>query len=458
MTMWGGRFAEGPDDLLRELNDSFAVDQALVEEDIAGSIAWVDALKAAEVLTPDQAGSMRGALEDIREDCRTSNLLTEAVRERRHEDVHSFVEAQLVERVGEAGRRLHTGRSRNDQVATDLRLWLRSAFAEVRSGVLALSEAFANRALESAGQAMPGYTHLKRAEPVTFGHWCLAWVEMLRRDIDRFEAAARRADECPLGAGALAGSPVPVNRHEIASALGFAAPCANSIDAVSSRDAVVDWHHATASLMTNLSRFAEDVIVFSSDEFGYLRLPDRMATGSSRMPQKKNPDLLELVRGLAARAIGDLAAILGVLKGIPLSYDKDLQLDKEPLIAQRRVLSVILPALTRLVETIEIDGDRMRAAASEDALVATAVADRMAARGVPFRTAHEEVGRIVAEAERRGVSLREVGPSGSINEDDLSALDVDRALQGKDVFGGTAPARVETAAQAAIARIRSLRS
>lgn len=458
MTMWGGRFDEEPDELLRQLNDSFGVDQSLVEEDISGSMAWARALASAGIYTAGEAAQVVSALEDLRESCRTTELLSRAVAERRHEDVHSFVEAELIARVGDLGRRLHTGRSRNDQVATDLKLWMRGAFRETRESVLSLAGAFARRAAETADVAMPGYTHLKRAEPVTFGHWCLAWVEMLLRDADRFAAAAVRADQCPLGSAALAGSPLPLDRHAIATELGFSAPTANSIDAVSSRDAVVDWHHAVASLMSTLSRFAEDLIILSCDEFAYVALPDRLATGSSRMPQKKNPDLLELVRGLAARAIGDLTSILGVMKGIPLSYDKDLQLDKESLIAQRRMLALVLPALTMLVDTIALDTERMNAGASEDALLATAVADRMAVRGIPFRVAHEEVGRLFVEAERRGVPLREVGATGQITADDLLALTVEGALESKDVFGGTAPARVRQAAAAALARIESLSS
>lgn len=454
--MWGGRFATAPSDLLRALNDSFPIDRELIQEDLDGSIAWVGALREAEIVSSEEQMTIVGALREIARECSETDLLANAVAGRLHEDVHSFVESELVARIGDLGRRLHTGRSRNDQVATDLRLWLKGAFSGVRIHTLQLACALAVKAKSEAGTPMPGYTHLKQAEPVTFGHWCLAWVEMLLRDADRFQRALERADECPLGAGALAGTPLSIDREALAHELGFARATANSIDAVASRDSVIDWHHAAASLLVNLSRLAEDLIVLSSDEFSYVALPDNMATGSSRMPQKKNPDLLELVRALAGRAIGDLASILSVIKGIPLAYDKDLQLDKEALFRQRATLDVVLPALGELVSTLTIDRPRMRNAAGSDLLLATAVADRMAARGVAFRAAHEQVGALVAEAERRQVRLRAMEPVGDITADDLEALDLDRAVEMKDVIGGTAPARVAEAARAALEKIEEL--
>ncbi|HXH39673.1 MAG TPA: argininosuccinate lyase, partial [Thermoanaerobaculia bacterium] len=287
---------------------------------------------------------------------------------------------------------------------------------------------------------MPGYTHSKQAEPITFGHWCLAYVEMLLRDRSRFTAAAARGDECPLGSGALAGTPLPVDRDELARSLGFARATANSIDGVSDRDFAADYLFASSLLLTHLSRLAEDLIFFTSDEAAYAELPDAMATGSSRMPQKKNPDVLELARGYAARGIGELTGFMALLKGLPLAYDKDLQLDKEPLFRTRRVLAVLLPALTELIKGLALDRDRMRSAAGGDALIATAVADALAAAGLPFREAHDQVSRHLADlpslAKQHGVT-------------------VDGMLAKKNAYGGTAPERVREAALAAQESLKS---
>ncbi len=370
-----------------------------------------------------------------------------------HEDVHSFVEARLARRVGALAGKLHTGRSRNDQVAVDLRLYLREAFSEAKAGALAIADALADRASEESGTPMPGYTHLRRAEPITFGHWCLAYVEMLLRDASRLEAAATLSDECPLGSGALSGSPVPVDRSALARALGFARPSANSLDAVSDRDAAADYLYAGALLLSHLSRLAEDVVFFSSDEVGFLSLPDRLSTGSSRMPHKKNPDLLELLRGHAARASGDVAGFLAVLKGLPLAYNKDLQLDKEPVFRLRSTLAAALPAAAELARNLAVDRPRMRAAAADDRFLATELADALAARGVAFRRAHAIVGRQVARAERAGTTLRGLGPSAEVTAADLAALDLGRALARRRVFGGTAPRNVARAAAAARRRI-----
>jgi argininosuccinate lyase len=300
---------------------------------------------------------------------------------------------------------------------------------------------------------MPGYTHLRRAEPVTFGHWCLAYVEMLLRDASRLAAAAELSDECPLGSGALSGSPVAVDRVALAKALGFARPTANSLDAVSDRDAAADYLYAGALVLSHLSRLAEDVIFFSSDEVGFLSLPDRLATGSSRMPHKKNPDLPELLRGHAARAAGDVAGFLALLKGLPLAYDKDLQLDKEPVFRLRETLAAALPAAAELVSGLGLDRRKMRAAASDDRFLATELADALAARGVPFRRAHAIAGRQVARAERAGTTLAGLGPSAEVSSADLAALDLDRSLARRRVLGGTAPVNVARAATAARKRI-----
>jgi argininosuccinate lyase len=331
------------------------------------------------------------------------------------------------------------------------------AFTEGRESILALAEALSVLAVAEAATAMPGYTHLKRAVPITLGHWAHAYAEMLLRDADRFDAARKRADECPLGSGALAGTPVAVDRTVLARSLGFARPTGNSLDAVSDRDGAVEYLFASSLLLSHLSRLAEDLILFSSDEFGFVELPDSLATGSSRMPQKKNPDVLELVRGHAGRAIGELTGLLSLLKGLPLAYDKDLQLDKEPVFRMRETLAAALPVLGALIPSLVVDRARMRAAASDDRLLATELADSIAARGVPFRQAHEIVGHRIAEAIANGKTLAALGASADVTADDLAALDLDKALSKRRNLGGTAPVRVRSAARRTRARCAKAR-
>ena len=421
--LWGGRFEGEPSPLLRRLNDSFAFDRELFDDDVEGSIAWARALADVGVLNDDELDLILGAL--VRIEPPTSGD---------YEDVHSYVEAKLYELIGAGAGKLHTGRSRNDQVATDLKLWLKRACNEALDVVATLIATLATRASEEAATPMPGYTHSKQAEPITFGHWCLAYVEMLRRDRARFTSAAERGDECPLGSGALAGTPLSIDRDELARSLSFARATANSIDGVSDRDFAAEYLFVSAMLLTHLSRLAEDLIFFTSDEAAYAELPDAMATGSSRMPQKKNPDVLELARGYAARSIGELTGFIALLKGLPLAYDKDLQLDKEPLFRTRAVIASLLPALNELIAGLSLDRDRMRTAAGGDALIATAVADALAATGMPFREAHDQVSRNLANlpslAKQHGVTL-------------------DGMLAKKNSYGGTAPDRVRAAAAAA---------
>ena len=417
-TMWGGRFAEGPSALLRALNDSFAFDRELLAEDVEGSIAWAKELARAGVLTQDEAAQLVSECGGIA-----------AAFDNGAEDVHSYVEDSLRKKLGPLAGKLHTGRSRNDQVATDLKLWLKKAFNECAMLVTHLARTLAHKAHEEFATAMPGYTHSKQAEPVTFGHWCLAYVAMLQRDLSRLDDAVKRNDECPLGSGALAGTPVAVDRKRLAQSLGFARATKNSIDAVADRDFAAEYLFCASLLLSHLSRMAEDLIFFSSDEAAYLELPDALATGSSRMPQKKNPDVLELVRGHAARSIGELTGLLALLKGLPLAYDKDLQLDKEPLFRTRNVLGLVLPALTALVAGLKLDRSRMRNAAGSELLLATHRADMLAAKGIPFREAHEIVGKTLHE--KSDVSVEEV-------------------LATKNVLGGTAPDRVKAAAHAAL--------
>jgi argininosuccinate lyase len=426
MTMWGGRFSEGPSALLRALNDSFAFDRELFAEDVEGSIAWAHELARAGVLSSEEESALAGALGSL------------TLGESDAEDVHSYVEASLRERVGPLAGKLHTGRSRNDQVATDLKLWLKKACDDAMALSRALARALAEKALEHASTPMPGYTHLKQAEPVTFGHWCLAYVEMLTRDRSRIDDAKDRGDECPLGSAALAGTPLNIDRERLAKSLGFARATRNSLDAVSDRDFAVEYLFASSLLLTHLSRLAEDLIFFTSDEAGYAELPDALATGSSRMPQKKNPDVLELTRGYAARSIGELTGFLALLKGLPLAYNKDLQLDKEPLFRTRTLLAVLLPALTALVAGLKINVERTRAAASSELLLATHEADMLAATGIPFREAHEIVSRRVVESTSRQ------------DLEDSKTRRLEDSLATKNVLGGTAPAQVEAAARAAL--------
>jgi argininosuccinate lyase len=419
--LWGGRFEAEPSELLRKLNDSFAFDRELFAEDVEGSIAWARALGDAGVLTSSEVETMVAGLQRVAEPHSGD-----------YEDVHTYVESKLYEEIGELAGKLHTGRSRNDQVAVDLRLWLKKAAAEAIELITAVATTLATRAGEEAATPMPGYTHLKQAEPVTFGHWCLAYAEMLLRDRWRFVSASKRGDECPLGCGALAGTPLPIDREKLAKSLGFARASANSLDAVSDRDFALDYLFAASLLLTHLSRLAEDLIFYTTDEVAFAELPDALATGSSRMPQKKNPDVLELVRGHAGRAIGELTGFLATMKALPLAYDKDLQLDKEPLFRTRATLGTILPALNALLAGLQLDRDRMRAAASSPLLLATDAADELAAKGIPFREAHEIVSR-----ERRH-----------------SSRSVDDVVAKKNARGGTAPARVKEAAAEVLQRLK----
>lgn len=430
MTMWGGRFTEGPSALLRALNDSFAFDQELFAEDVEGSIAWAHELARAGVLSAEEEGALAGALSSL------------TLGESDSEDVHSYVESALRDLVGPLAGKLHTGRSRNDQVATDLKLWLKKACADFDGLTRALARALAVKAAEHAATPMPGYTHLKQAEPVTFGHWCLAYVEMLKRDLSRMQDAHTRGDECPLGSAALAGTPLSIDRERLAKSLGFARATANSLDGVSDRDFAAEYLFAASMTLTHLSRLAEDLIFFTSDEAGYAELPDALATGSSRMPQKKNPDVLELTRGHAARSLGELTGFLALLKGLPLAYNKDLQLDKEPLFRTRSVLAVLLPALTALVAELKIN-PRMSEAAANPLLLATHRADMLAATGIPFREAHEIVSR-----QSGGAGFSPPETEGGVTP--AAPPHVGEVLNAKNVFGGTAPGRVAAAAKAAL--------
>jgi argininosuccinate lyase len=396
-TLWSGRFDTPPDAALFAFGESFSFDRALFEDDITGSLAWAEALRAAGVLSDADAAAIAEALEAIRERGRRDPSFVAGP----DEDVHSFVERQLVERIGDAGKRLHTGRSRNEQVSLDLRLYLRRRIAVLQTGVARLVAALVDLAGRSGSTLMPAYTHLRRAQPVLAAHYLLAHVAALRRDHARLAAAAAEADALPLGSGAVAGTNYAVDTAALAARLGFSRVVPNSIDASSDRDFVSSFLHACAVCHVHLSRLAEDVIIFSGEEFGFFDLSDAASTGSSMMPQKKNPDPLELVRGKTGRAIGHLAAWLSTMKGLPSGYNKDLQEDKEAVFDADATLAGCLEATTIVVAGLQVHAAAAGRAAA-GLLLATDVADYLVARGLPFRRAHELVAamtrRLLAEA------------------------------------------------------------
>ncbi len=448
---WGGRFAEAPDRRLEAYNASVAFDVRMIREDIRGSIAHARMLGQQGIIAPDEASALeRGLWQVLAESDAGDFLLTIA-----DEDVHTGVERRLREIVGGVAGKLHTGRSRNDQVATDLRLWTKGALLAVMSGVLDLADALTDVAAEHPEVAMPGYTHLQRAQPVLLAHHLLAYVAMLSRDLDRLQDAYRRADVMPLGAGALAGVTYPIDREATRADLGFAEAAANSLDAVSDRDFVLDALYACAVIAMHLSRLADEVILWSSAEFRFLELSDAFSTGSSIMPQKKNADVAELARGKTGRVYGNLIAFLTTAKGLPLTYNKDFQEDKEALFDSIDTVLATLDVLPPMMRTAHWRADRMGEAAIADFSLATDAADLLARRGVPFREAHEITGRLVRDCIAAGKTFADlsdadwaaVHPVFASERPPLTAAD---SLRSRDVHGGTAPDRV--AAQLAAVR------
>ena len=457
--MWGGRFAGGPAAVMRQINASIAVDKRLWREDIAASKAHAAMLGAQGIITAEEAAKLAAGLDAVADEYAAGKLIEDPALE----DVHMHVEQRLTELIGPVAGKLHSARSRNDQVTTDFRLFVRDATDQAVAGIDALEEALLARAEEHAATIMPGFTHLQSGQPVTLGHHLMAYVAMLARDRDRFQAARRRMNESPLGSAALAGTGLPIDRDATASALGFDRPCANSIDGVSDRDFVVDYLHAAALCAVHLSRLGEEIVLWASPPFGFLRLPDAWSTGSSIMPNKRNPDAAELVRGHSARIIGDLVALLVLLKGLPLAYAKDLQDDKAPLFDAHDLLSISLAAMAGMVADLEFQPGPMRAAAAAGHATATDLADWLTTHGVPFREAHHVAGRAVAaaDADARGVSLedlslaelREIDPR--IEEEALRGLLVEASVRSRVSAGGTAPDRVAEAIAAARAARRS---
>jgi argininosuccinate lyase len=439
--LWGGRFSKATDSLVHQFNTSLPFDVRLYDEDITGSVAWARGLVGAGVLAAAEAERIVDGLEQVRREFQAGTIVFASG----DEDVHTAVERRLIEIVGAVGGKLHTGRSRNDQVATDFRLWTMRAVDELLTQVNALQESLLGSARGDLHLPMPGYTHLQHAQPVTWGHWVLSHFWPLVRDGRRLAQARAGAAVLPLGSGALAGTAVAIDRQALAAELGFAAVSQNSLDGVSDRDFAADFLYAAAMLGLHLSRLAEQLILFSSAEFGFVALDDGYSTGSSLMPQKKNPDTLELTRGKAGRLLGNLIGLLVTLKGLPSTYDKDLQEDKEPVFDSFDTLMLALPVMAGLVSTLRLRPERM-AAQLEPGLLATDLADYLVRRGVPFRQAHELVGQAVRLAENKNVPLTSLtladlqAISDLFAKDVTGVFDITASLAGRVATGGTAPA------------------
>ena len=454
--MWGGRFAGGPAAVMREINASISVDKRLWREDIAASRAHAAMLGRRGILSEADAKAIDEGLAAVGLEIGEGKLVEDPALE----DIHMHVEHRLSELIGDAAGRLHTARSRNDQVATDFKLFVRQCIDQAIGGIDALELALINRAEEHAATVMPGFTHLQSGQPVTLGHHLMAYREMLVRDRSRFADARRRMNESPLGSAALAGTGFDLDRDSTAQALGFDRPTANSLDAVSDRDFAVDYLHAAALCSVHLSRLAEEIVIWASQPFGFVQLPDAWSTGSSIMPNKRNPDAAELVRGHCARIVGDLVALLVLLKGLPLAYAKDLQDDKPPLFDAHDLLTLSLAAMAGMIADLEFVPEKMRAAAAAGHATATDLADWLVAEAnVPFREAHHISGRAVAAADASGKpldqlnadELRAIDPR--IDERVLPRLSVEASVAARRSAGGTAPERVSEACRAARAEI-----
>jgi argininosuccinate lyase len=443
--MWGGRFADGPSAIMREINASIPFDKALWRQDIAASKAHVAMLGAAGIIAADDALVIANGLDAVAAEYEADGVPVDWDRE----DIHMTTEARLAELIGLVAGRLHTARSRNDQVATDFRLWVRDAATQMDEGLAALQRALVTRAGEHADSIMPGFTHLQTAQPVTLGHHLMAYYEMVRRDRARLADARVRMNECPLGSAALAGTGFPIDREATAAALGFDRPTANSLDAVSDRDFALDFLWCCSSTALHLSRLAEELILWASQPFGFIRLPDSLSTGSSIMPQKKNPDAAELVRGHSGRVIGALTSLMITMKGLPLAYSKDMQDDKPPVFEAASLMALSIAAMTGMIAGATFNTVRMRAAAELGYATATDLADWLVrARGIPFREAHHITGAAVKLAEQRGIALDALplddlkAIDARIDESVYAALSVDASVAARASYGGTAPDQV----------------
>ncbi|MEQ8402270.1 argininosuccinate lyase [Roseitalea porphyridii] len=444
--MWGGRFASGPAAVMEEINASIGFDRALYSQDVDGSIAHATMLAATGVISSADRDAIIDGLTTIRSEIETGTFTFS----RALEDIHLNIEARLTELIGPAGGRLHTARSRNDQVALDFRMWVRDELRRTEAALKALIGAFLGRAEEHARTVMPGFTHLQTAQPVTFGHHCMAYVEMFGRDLSRVRDALDRLDECPLGAAALAGTGFPIDRQMTAEALGFSGPTRNSIDTVSDRDFALEFLSVASICATHLSRLAEEIVIWSTPQFGFVTLSDAFSTGSSIMPQKKNPDAAELVRAKTGRINGAFIALSTVMKGLPLAYSKDMQEDKEQVFDAARALDLALAAMTGMVADLTVNEKAMKKAAGAGYSIATDLADWLVRElGLPFRQAHHVTGRAVALASERGVGLERLSLDelrtihDGITANVFSVLTVTRSVASRTSFGGTAPREVK---------------
>ncbi len=443
--MWGGRFAEGPAAVMREINASIPFDKRLWQQDIAGSKAHVAMLAKQKIVTDADAAEISKGLDAVAAEYAERGVPVDLALE----DIHMATEGRLAELIGAPAGRLHTARSRNDQVATDFRLWVRDAIDSVEAGLVALQVALVTRASEHAASVMPGFTHLQVAQPVTLGHHLMAYHEMIARDRSRFADARARLNRCPLGSAALAGTGFPIDRHMTAEALGFDAPTRNSLDSVSDRDFALDYLMAATQLSLHLSRLAEEFIIWASQPYGFVKLPDSYSTGSSIMPQKRNPDAAELVRGHSGRIAGCMTALVMTMKGLPLAYSKDMQDDKPPVFEAHDLLALSIAAMTGMVETVEFVVPRLRQAAEQGFSTATDLADWLVRiADIPFREAHHITGTAVKLAEREGVALDKLPIEAlkaideRIDERVYQALSVDASVASRASYGGTAPDQV----------------
>jgi argininosuccinate lyase len=457
--MWGGRFERGPDASFYEFERSWKFDRRLLPQEFALDRAWARAIARAGILTNEEGEQLVAALDALETRAKSDPARLDNSKA---EDVHHFVETALIEKLGPLGAKLHTGRSRNDMVATEFRMYVKDAAREMRRAVASLEHAIAAQSERNLKIPMPGNTHMQHAQPLLLSHWLLAHGEAFHRDAERITAAAARADVCPLGSGALSGCAFPLDRKALAQDLGFSTISANSLDAVSDRDFALEYLFALATLAMHLSRLAEDFVLFASPEFGYVELPDEFSTGSSLMPQKKNPDAWELIRGKTGRIYGGLIALFTTMKGLPSSYQRDLQEDKENLFqAHDQALAMLQIAAATLAAT-KFREDRLRAAAQDSALVATEVADYLVTFGVPFREAHEIAGKVFQAAEKAGESIREMSVerlkefSPVFDRNLATALTLESALARRSSHGGTAPGAVRAALQEFKARLAKL--
>lgn len=456
MALWGGRFTQAADQRFKQFNDSLRFDYRLAEQDIIGSVAWSKALVTVNILTGDEQQQLEAALTALLAEVRAN---PEQILQSDAEDIHSWVEGQLIDKVGALGKKLHTGRSRNDQVATDLKLWCKMQVEALLGATRELQQALVVTAEANQDAVMPGYTHLQRAQPVTFAHWCLAYVEMLARDESRLQDTLKRLDVSPLGCGALAGTAYEIDRQQLAGWLGFASATRNSLDTVSDRDHVLELLSDAAIGMVHLSRFAEDMIFFNTGEAGFIELSDKVTSGSSLMPQKKNPDALELIRGKCGRVQGALTGMMMTLKGLPLAYNKDMQEDKEGLFDALDTWLDCLQMSALVLDGLQVKRPRCQEAAEQGYANSTELADYLVAKGVPFREAHHIVGEVVVEAIKQGVALEALSLaqlqsfSAVIEEDVYPILALQSCLDKRNAQGGVSPQQVARAIDEAKQRL-----